>query len=455
MKKTIITLALASVFLFSCKKDPLDLKPISEIGSNGFYTNSQEVEQATIAIYDGLQNVPIREFALTEMRSDNTRSKSMEGDWAQFESYTVVPTNQAITNYWSVNYNVVFRANRVLENLEVVPAGSLRNQLEGEAKFTRALAHYNLVNAYGDVPILDKTIDFEERDYFVRKPVDEVLAFIVSDLEDAAAFVPTKEFMTFGRATQGAAKALLAKVYLRTKNYAVAESLLSALIADPNYSLEPNYADVFYKEGNDEILFAIPYLNDDINESQDFSFEMTAGGVRSGLNYLTDDFISKMNPQDTARNAVLQNQLVPVEVGKFLTSSLNARLCGNDWIVLRLADVYLMYAEAKMAGAQATQNLDAIDAFNAVRSRVNLEGVPTDGSGEITLDMLLNERRYELAFENHRFYDLVRTGQALTVLTEFADSEGYIFNSTDLILPIPQKEINVSGGYLTQNPGYN
>ena len=230
--------------------------------------------------------------------------------------------------------------------------------------------------------------------------------------------------------------------------------MLTAIIASTDYELEDNYADVFYNEGNDEIIFAIPYLDDDINESQDFSFEMTAGGVRSGLNYLTTDFLAKINPFDTARRPVLQNQLATAEVGKFISRSTNARLCGNDWIVLRLADVYLMHVEAKMAGMASTQNLEAIASFNAVRTRVGLNEIATDGSGEITLDMLLDERRYELAFENHRFYDLVRTGKAQTVLSAFATGEGYIFNSTDLLLPIPQGEINVSRGLLIQNPGY-
>ena len=145
--RKIITILAISVVSLSCEKEVLDLAPLSEIGSNNFYSNSDEVEAATIAIYDGLQSIPLREFALTEMRSDNTRTKSSEGDWAQFESYTVESTNQQVGLYWSANYNVIFRANRVLENLAVVTDPSLRAQLEGEAKFARALSHFNLLRA--------------------------------------------------------------------------------------------------------------------------------------------------------------------------------------------------------------------------------------------------------------------------------------------------------------------
>ncbi len=453
MKYSIFFLAFVIV-LGACSKDPLNQEPISQISETQFYNSTEELEWATIAIYDGLQDVPLREFAITEMRSDNARSNSGEGDWGQFDSWTVRPTNQQVGTYWTVNYNVIFRANRVLENLDAVDVPSLKLQFEGEAKFCRALSHFNLVRAYGDIPILDREIERDESEFFERDPVAEVMAFITQDLEEAAMLLPAKGALVFGRATSEAANALLAKVYLNTGNYSGAESILASLIANPNYALEENYRDVFYSEGNDEIIFAIPYINDDGNESQDFSFEMTAGGVRSGLNYLTDDFIANLIPNDAERLPVLQNSDNLEENGKFMTTSSDVRLCGNDWIVLRLADVYLLHIEAIMAGQLATQNLDAIASFNAIRGRVGLDSVAMDGTGEITLDMLLNERRYELAFENHRLYDLIRTGQAQTVLTNFGNNEGYLFSSTDLLLPIPQGEINVSGGLLSQNPGY-
>lgn len=439
--------------LFSCQ-DKLDLNPLSAIGDNGFYNTADEIEGAVIAIYDGLQAVPMREFGLTEMRSDNSRSKSFEGDWAQFESFQVKPTNVAVGDYWVSNYNVIFRANRVLEHLDVVTTQSLKDQFEGEAKFTRALAHFNLVRAYGDVPLIDKVIIQADADYFDRDPVATVLAFIESDLTEAAALLPSKSSMAFGRATSGAAEALLAKVKLTSGDYAGAEPLLNKLVADSQYALEDEYADVFYAEQGSEIIFAIPYLPDNTNESQDFSFEMTAGGLRSGLNYATNDLIAFMDPLDTERAAVLFNPLVPVECGKFLTASSDARLCGNDWIVLRLADVLLMHAEAIMAGGNDTKDLDAIGSYNKVRARVGLSTLAVDGSATLTKQMLMDERRVELAFENHRFYDLIRFGKANEVLSALAAAGGFSFSPTDLLLPIPQNEINVSQGLLKQNPGY-
>lgn len=455
MNKINITLFFFLLALtFGCGEKELDLQPLSDIGANGYYKTTDEVENAVVAIYDGLQAVPLREFALTEMRTDNARTKSSEGDWAQFQDMNVQPTNLVVGTYWAANYNVVFRANTILANLGVVEDATTQGQFEGEAKFTRALAHFNLVRAYGDIPLIDQVIIQTDVDFFSRDAVADVYSLIVSDLEDAVSMLPSKGNIEDGRATSGAASGLLAKVYLTMGEYTLAETLLSNVITSGDYALEDTYTDIFYDDFNDEILFVIPYVNDDVNESQDFSFEMTAGGVVSGLNYITDDFHAVMDVADTERAAAIISPNNVDEVGKYLTSSSDIRLCGNDWIVLRLADIYLMHAEAILAGGELTTSASAIESYNTVRERVGLSTLATDGSVALTKDMLLEERRVELSFENHRLYDLIRFGRAEDVLGTFADTEGYDFSANDLLLPIPQKEINVSEGKLTQNPGY-
>jgi hypothetical protein len=452
MKKILYTLLIA-IGLVSCDTEKyLDLAPISAIGDNGFYSNAAEVEEGVIAIYDGLQAVYQREFALTEMRSDNSKTKSSEGDWAQFERLDVRATNRTIGEYWSSNYNVIFRANRILEHLDVVTDATLKAQFEGEARFARALAHFNLVRAFGDVPLIDKVVIQTDTEYFSQTAKSDVLNFIENDLALAATQLPGRTGIEEGRATKGAAQGLLGKVRLTMGDYSGAETVLAALLANTDYALEPNYSDVFYDEMNSEILFAVVYLNDNSLESQDFSFEMTLGGVVSGLNYLTTNF--KQFAADSAgaeRAAVLASPSNANEVGKFLTTSSNVRFCGNDWIVLRLADVHLMYAEAIMAGAASTSDANAIASYNAVRARAGMWSL---SQGALSKEMLLNERRAELAFEDHRFYDIIRFGKADSILGAFATANGYIYSSTDLVLPIPQNEINLSQGALKQNPGY-
>lgn len=455
MKKINISfLFLLGVLLFtSCSQEEyLNLAPQSAIGDNNYYKTTAEIQAAVIAIYDGLQNVPAREFAVTEMRSDNSRTKSSEGEWKQFQVMDVATTNSVVQSYWAANYNVIFRANTVLANLEVVTDAAKKSQFEAEAKFARGLAHFNLVRAYGDVPLLDAVINQSDTEYFGRNSTSEVYALIESDLTAAAAVLPAASDAYFGRATKGAANGLLAKVKLTTGDHVGAEALLEALMNDTDYALQGNYNDVFYNEGNNEILFAIPYEEDGV-EFQNFSYEMTALGQASGLNFWTSDFGSAVDPTDL-RKATLMNSLQPGATAKYLSSSNDPRLCGNDWIVLRLSDVYLMFAEAKMAGGTSTQSISAIEAYNAIRNRAGLSELDTDGSATLTKEMLSDERRIELAFENHRLYDLVRVGLAESELSDFAASEGFSFEATDLLLPIPQGEINISGGALTQNPGY-
>ncbi|MBB6459704.1 RagB/SusD family nutrient uptake outer membrane protein [Flammeovirga kamogawensis] len=455
MKNILIGLTfLIGVSFFTSCQDSLDLEPKSAIGDNGFYKNTEEVQAAVFAMYDGLQNVVQREFALTEMRSDNSKTKNSEGEWAQFETMDVSPNNGTLSTYWTDLYNVVFRANKVLQNLDVVSNVELNAQFEGEAKFIRALAYFNLTRGFGDVPLVTKVIVPGEEVGQVKVLSSSVLDQIELDLNDAISKLASRGNVEEGRATIGAAQALLAKVKLTRGDYTGARTLLEAIVGSGDYSLAASYRDVFYSELNSEIIFAVQFLNDHAVESQDFSYEFTNLGRNSGLNYVTSDLVAAVGTTDTERIGVLYNPEDVKENGKFISSSSDNRLCGNDWVILRLADVYLMHSEAILAGQSETTDGSAIASYNMIRSRVNLSTLPTDGSATLTKDMLFNERRVELAFENHRLYDLVRSGDAEKVMGDFASANGFTFNGTKLLLPIPQREIDTSFGVLTQNPGY-
>jgi starch-binding outer membrane protein, SusD/RagB family len=448
-----ISLLFLSLLLTTACQDQLDLTPISGISVDTYFNNPTEVKSGVYAMYDGLQAIPLREFAVTEMRSDNTNTNLHEGDWRQLESLDVLPTNSAVSLYYASCYNAIFRANLVLENLDVVTSDTDRKLYEGEAKFVRALTYFNLVRAFGGVPLIDKVILASESYSYARATEQEIYSLIISDLTTAKNQLTGRSGVPEGRATTGAAAALLAKVYLTTKDYANAKSLLDALVAGTEYALRPVYRDVFYTERNVEIIFAMQYINDNAAESQDYSREFTTSGTARGLNYPTSNFKAAVTAGDL-RIATLYHPTRTSEVGKFVTTSTNLTYCGNDWIVLRFADVLLMHSESILAGANATSDLEAIKSYNKIRVRAGLSVLPTDGSGSLTSQMLLDERRVELAFENHRFYDLIRFGVAESVLGAFATAEGFTFTPSDLLLPIPQREVDTSFGSITQNPGY-
>lgn len=467
INKLILTALIATVF--TCEKDYLSPDPVSVINGETFYQTEEQIEAAIINIYDGLQGVndtrsgsnhaTQMEFYVTEMRSDNTRTKSGEGEAAQFDDFAVEATNGLVADHYRSFYNVIFRANTVLENLDAASPEAAA-KFEAEAKFLRAYVYFNLVRLYGDIPLVDRVIGIADTDMqFTRKPTTEVYDLITSDLITAVAGLDNT-YRT--RASKAAAQALLAKVYLTLgTNYTDAQILLEEVMGS-GYSLEPNFSDVFYTEENSEVIFAIGYTPAITEDSQNFSAEFLNGVGRTvGVNYVTDDAKAAIQALGGNRVDVSMRtdviQPTQTQVAKYLPNgeteapyAVDPRLAGNDWIVLRYADVLLMHVEAIMAGGQETNAAAALNSFQLVRNRAGL----TDTVTNITKQELLDERRVELAFENHRLYDLIRFGEAQNVLSAFAAANGTTFSSTDLLLPFPQGEIGLSNGLLSQNPGY-
>ena len=298
-------------------------------------------------------------------------------------------------------------------------------------------------------------------------PAAEVYAQIAADLQEAIGVLDNTHK---SRASKAAAQGLLAKVYLTQENpdYTGARELCEAIMSS-GFELQENFSDVFYNELNDEIIFAIQYDLGNTLESQSYSSEFTSTfrqGREDGLNMVNDNLIVDFELHGGNRTEVSYITFsTRTEVTKFLPEGsdlstsppsygASPRDAGNDWIVLRYADVLLMHAEAILAGGDQTSDGSAINSYMEVRERAGFDPV-ADRPSALTKDALLLERRVELAFENHRFFDLLRFGVADAVLSAHAAEMGYsAYNPRKLLLPIPASEINLSGGLLVQNPGY-
>ncbi|MGJ8593203.1 MAG: RagB/SusD family nutrient uptake outer membrane protein [Aquaticitalea sp.] len=475
--KNYITILLIGILATSCS-DFLEPKPSSAISSENYYTTIDELETALIGAYDAIQgagdydqdkNHGIQyEFYITEMRSGNTSTKIADpddfSDAGQFESFDVLPTNGLVANYYASFFEVVYRANIVLQNLGNVDDDT--SAIEAEAKFIRAYAYFNLVRLFGDIPLVDHVLTPSETEtQFTRVNTNLIYDLIVSDLQTAVSGLDNR-FKT--RGSKAAAQGLLAKVYLTLEDpqYLQAQLLCEEIINSGQYNLV-NFNDVFYNELNAEIIFAIGF--ESVNDSQTFSAQWMNGvGNSSGLNYATYDLVDDVNEFGGDRIPFTYRQdpthltSVRYQSAKYFPDGDNGgntavaefegnpELAGNDWIVLRYADILLLHVEAIMAGANQTSAGAALTSFQEVRNRAGLTATVT----EITLDDLLVERRVELAFENHRLFDLIRLGRAQSVLSAYSELNGFGFNSTDLLLPIPQNEVNISNGLMTQNPGY-
>lgn len=477
MKNIMKTIKMMFLFILgisvsSCEEDYLSPQLETLVNAEIYYTNEEELLTGVINMYDGIQGINStssndyhalqQEFYLTEMRSDNTRTKSSEGEAAQFENYSITATNGIVEDYYRSYYNVIFRANIVLENLDVASSEN-RDSIEAEAKFVRAYAYFNLVRLYGAIPLVDRIISSAETEIsFTRVDPSSIYELIVSDLETA---VDGLDNTYKTRASKAAAQTLLAKVYLTQGTNYLQAQLLCEEVMMSGYSLEPNFKDVFFNELNNEIIFAIGYAPDGV-DSQNFSAEwLNAVGRTSGVNYTTQDVRDALDMLGGDRTPfsyrVDTDQPTQFQVVKYIPdgdeslgiapTSSDPTKAGNDWIVLRYADVLLLHVEAIMAGGNSTSAQAALDSFEEVRLRAGLSG---DSDGTITKQELMDERRVELAFENHRLFDLIRFGEAQTVLSAFSSANGGSFTASDLLLPIPQREINLSNGALSQNPGY-
>lgn len=481
--------AITGTLFVSCDTDEfLNPLPDAAIVAENFFQNDQQILDGIIGIYDAVQGVnentessSIRfnrgvqlEYLLTEHRSDNTRSKTLEGSRADFHRYIVEPENIQSEDYYQSMYEIIFRANNVLKYIDNADAANI-NKYTAEAKFLRGYAYFNLVRLYGDVPLVTTVVGSDEKELlFTRVTIATVYEQIVLDLQEGVTYLDNTHK---SRASKAAAEGLLAKVYLTqpTPNYAGAKQLCEAIINSGEFALESNFRNVFYNELNNEIIFAIQYLSVNPDESQGFSSEFTSysrQGRQDGLNIvnpnLAQDFIAYGGNRTAVSYAAFGDDAdLPVpenaEVIKFLPDGSDISdpdlptygdqpgNAGNDWIILRYSDVLLMHAEAIMGGND-TADSNAINSYMEVKVRAGFDAV-ADRPSVLTKNLLLLERRVELAFENHRFFDLLRLGVAHDVLGTHATLKGYTsYNIRKLLLPMPAREINLSEGLMTQNP---
>ncbi|NER15830.1 RagB/SusD family nutrient uptake outer membrane protein [Spongiivirga citrea] len=479
--KYLIFTAIVSVFI-SCDTDEfLNPLPDTVIVVDSFFETDEDVLAGVVGIYDALQGVNENtqtnigranrgvqfEHLLTEHRTDNTRNATLEGSKSDFHRYVVNANNVESEDYYASMYEVIFRANNILNFIDVADDAN-RASYSAEAKFLRAYAYFKLVRLFSDVPLVTEVVGPTDNEaLFTRIPAEQIYAQIVEDLQEAIAVLDNSYK---SRASRAAAQAVLAKVYMTqpNRNYGGARQLCEAIINSGDFELEANFSDVFYNELNNEIIFAIQYQAGNPLESQSFSSEFTSTfrqGREDGQNIVNQNLITDFQTAGGVRSALSFVTFgATSEVAKFLPEGSditvvppvygdNARNAGNDYIAIRYADVLLMHAEATIGDGTSTTDPISLASFQQIRDRAFPMTAPNSVSS-ITKQELLLERRVELAFENQRWFDLLRFGVAESVLSDHADEMGYIFSARALLLPIPAREINISDGRLTQNPGY-
>lgn len=500
MNKIIYTIAIVAIFT-SCEKK-LDQLPISDATTGTFYTQTNDFIQGINAVYNDLRTYPDRQLNLSETRSDNLYAVS-DGprDWEPINNFQkTIASNPYINEAWNTNFNGIYRANVLIDQLEkngsVITPVSLKTQLEAEAKFLRAFFYFDLVRWFGSVPLTDHPLTAAEATELPRSPVTDVYNLIISDLQFASGgtnLPETYPAAAKGKATKYAAKALLALVHmtrsgitygiegpgLGVNEWSQALTLLNEIIASNKYSFLPGYANIFSftNENNVEVIFDVQFatgLSPVVGGTfawvlvPDNWFLSQGKPIQGGLliRPVSNDLLNKYSAADVRKSFSIHTGFVYngiAENRSFFKKYVDVtKIPSNrvDWpinfIVFRYTDILMLKAECILRGAPGTQaEVDAI--ITQVRNRAGIAG-PATGT---TLTQLFEERRKEFAAEGSRWHDLVRSGIVETVIPAWIATEDVLnqmkvpgFNKNFIIYPVPQAELDVKQGLYTQNAGY-
>ncbi|GAA3991023.1 RagB/SusD family nutrient uptake outer membrane protein [Mucilaginibacter dorajii] len=477
MKKIYILMGVASI-LFSCNK--LDEKPTSVIVKEQFFKTQADAVAGVTAVYgelvsDGTEQ-PLygREINfLTDMTTDDLSAgpSAINPNVRALSSITYTTTNDRVQVLWRQLYTGISRANVAIDQIPTISFDpATRTRLVLEAKFLRALFYFDLVRLWGDVPLVlhDPTSTDLNSLKTNRSPAADVYKQIIADLTDAQSLPATYTGADIGRATAGAAKTLLLKVYLTQKDWTNAVAKAKEIINGPyGYGLVTNYGDLFNKatkNGKEHIFSAQFDSNGGLgNSSVLMGAAFTGFGVSVPADIPADSSVYKQFSANDTRRAVtfytsLTNPSTGVVkvyptfyFGKYVdrTVLLTSNQSGINFPVLRYADVLLMYSEAlnELSGATA----DAYSGINQVRNRANTGDLTPGLSQAAFRDSLYAERRREFVQEAQRWFDLARTGKLVEAVSKVATKTNV--SAKNYLFPIPQSEISINAG-LTQNTGY-
>lgn len=499
---------LAIILILSSCSDILDQTDPNAVTVDDYFKTENDIRLAINGIYQSLRSgdgVGENSGLYTDQRSDDTGTndnQSNSGEPFQFNNFSLLPSNTWLKTHWTALFQSITRANIVLSNIDNVTFSSddVKSGYEAEAKFIRAFIYFHLVRKWGDVPLVTRqlrTTDEITAQTF-RSSQSEVYAQIIADLEAVvnSSLSTLQKGENYGRVSKAAGNAILGQVYLtmattldasqRTTNLQKAKEYLEAAYAMRTFGelKEIPYADVFdvsKKSSNAEMILPIVNKQGDLNYSSSIAANSQAKGetINSlkpstglGLN-VTHDLVLEYEENDPRKefsikfgnDATVQDWFVT----KFRDASSAAGINGyggNDWPLIRYADVILMLAEVNMYQGN---NTEAIQYLNMVRARAGMPSYeqsmtnPEYSSRYPTLKLaILHERRVELAFEHHRWFDLLRTFTTDELITymqskdqaDFGNAKLSNFGTKDRYYPIPFDEVKLDPEKMYQNPGY-
>lgn len=503
---------MASLIISSCKKDFLELYPDGAINLTNFYKTDRDFQQAVVGAYVPLRDAANVAFYLEEMRSDNTEYYYNAQDrggsaYEQIADFMDDKGNGAISTIWRADYQGIQRCNVILDRLETAKqvTDAVKTQVAGETKALRAHYYFELVRLFGKLPLFLHEIKQQSETQLGRSSIDSVYNQIISDLTDAIAKLPVATFSTSdvqtGRITKGMAATELGMVYVTRKEWQKASDILTT-VTTMGYHLLPEYKTLCKQatENSRESIFEVQYKSGTDGQSSMFIYNFTPvvksttpylginyANTAGGWNTPTADLLSQYEAGDKRLDAsigyvkghydaggayvadsvssVLNPPTPGAESRIFIRKYLDPpyynalRNTDQNWPVYRYADVELLLAEALN---EQGKGANALPFLNDVRGRAGLVA-STETDQALLRGIIAHERRVELAFENKRWFDLIRTDQAIPVMTAFGVKQkqkysyiapgAYNVNANRIVYAIPNYEMTYNTK-LIQNDGY-
>ena len=511
MKKILyITILAVSILSTSCSKD-LNQIPISQGTTLTFYQSPSDFVQGVNAVYSVLRTYPDRLLNLSEIRSDNIYGVSDLGvrDWDPINSFQKAITGNAyVEEAWNTDYNGVFRANEVLEQIKkngsLINSATLQARLEAETRFLRAFYYFDLVRYYGKVPLIDHTVIASEANTIPRSAVADVYKLIISDLQAAISVLPASYTgVDAGRASKYAAEGLLAQVYmarsgptygvegpgLGLSEWNLALPLIQDIISSGLFTFNANFANIFSYSNqnptvNKEAVFDVMYVSGASGTSSIYGAtypwdlcpniyfksinDSKSNGALEAIP-VSNDLLSKYAANDVRKTFAIHtapyNNSGSTETRPFFQKYLDFTKIPStsrfDWginfIAIRYTDILMMKAECVLNGAPGSQATDVDAIVNQVRSRA---GVGTPALSGVTLAQLFDERRREFADEGSRWFDLQRSGNLITIMNNWIAVDDAVRKQMNpvvagyIVYPVPQSQLDAIPGLYTQNAGY-
>jgi hypothetical protein len=442
--KNILFFLVITFVIVGC--DVLDVEPEYAISADDAFKDKTGIERGIIGTYSSLQSLSYhgRTFIIFgDLSADNLihPPDATASDYAEVAGNAILAENGAVGGIWASLYDGINAANNIIVKVPGMSdmTDEEKNIALGELYFIRALNHFNLLNYFGAIPVkIQPTVGVSSLDAG-RDPVEAVYEQIITDLTFSEEYLLSSTSNKI-RASKFAAKALLARVYLYSGEFALAYEKANDVIVNGGYTLLENYGDVFAADGSAETIFEIDFTEVDRNRIAEYNFPKSLNGRREVAP--DEDLINAYEADDERMAVSIAYDGVYAYANKYNDISTGA----DNVIVLRLAEMYLIRAEAE--AHKASGNItDIQNDINEIRTRANLP--PTSASTISDLIIAIeNERRMEFAFEGQRWFDLVRTGRAVDVLST-------VNNVDQTLFPIPLSELqtnNSPGMY--QNPGY-